>query len=103
MIDMVDMVDMEEKIFQKLVETLGYTERSAKITAQDLCKFQDQDLKDAVVLWMNQHLMTDIQQGEYSARKLMEEYGMKYPAALIQIEWLRTDYEEASNALRCMM
>lgn len=85
-----------------LIREYGYAPRSAELTAYDLTHFSasiHDDLDEAVSRWARNRLdKVDIHAGVHSARSLMA-HGLAYPAALVFLDWYRTDPTTASLAL----
>ncbi len=94
---------MEERIKHKLISELAYSDVSAQRTARDLCAIRYPDLREGVVRWLTCGLETSAGEGEYSTETLMKTFRMTYPAALIFIDWYRTDPSTAVSALRVQM
>lgn len=90
---------MEDKIKSLLMTEYGYSEKAATMTADDLCSFKDTDLKEAVQVWLSTGKFKNVTEGKYQARELVENYSMKYPAALVFIDWFRECPEEAEASL----
>lgn len=90
---------MKDKIKALLLKNYGYNEKSATMTADDLCSFKDTDLKEAVQIWLSTGKYKNVTEGKYEARELVEKYSMKYPAALVFIDWFRECPEEAEASL----
>lgn len=90
---------MNNKIIKKLTNELGYSVYSATRTASDLLAFNDEDLRRAVVNWVNYNETENIIESNISTYKLMIDRKMTFPAALIMINWIREDEATALTAL----
>lgn len=94
---------MKEQIKRKLIEELDYSTACASKTVEDLSRIQYSDLKNGVLSWLQSNKQTLITVGEYSSAFLMEQYHMTYPAALIFLDWYRTDPDIAVSVLKSRM
>ncbi|MBE6719079.1 MAG: hypothetical protein E7571_00285 [Ruminococcaceae bacterium] len=94
---------MKDKIIRKLIKDLGYSNSVANKTADDLCKLKYPDLNDGLKNWLNTNAHTMIIDGKYSTHILTEKYNMTYPAALIFLDWYRTDPKTAASVLKMRM
>ncbi|MBR6874130.1 MAG: hypothetical protein IKN17_11560 [Ruminococcus sp.] len=94
---------MKDRLVQKLTGELGYGNAAAKTTAGDLLGSGYEDIRRAAELWVTSGTMTDIRCGGCSVRELVTGGRMTYPAALVYIDWLRTEPEKAAGALRAVM
>ena len=94
---------MKEQIKRKLISELAYSAGCASRTAEDLYRIQYPDLKNGVLQWLQGDLQTTIADGEYSTTFLMDKYHMTYPAALIFIDWYRSDPKSAVSVLKMRM
>lgn len=94
---------MKEKIKSKLVAELAYSDVSASKTAEDLSQIRHPDLKNGLLNWLQRDTCTLIMSGEYSTAFLMEKYHMTYPAAIIFLDWYRTDPDAAVSVLKMRM
>lgn len=88
---------------KKILRTeCGYSERSAELTARDLTHFSSPDhadLDEAVARWAaDRDDLVDVRCGGRGALDLVT-LGMSYPAALVFVDWYRSDPATASRAL----
>lgn len=81
-----------------LKNELGYNAHEAELTAEDLCNLQPQ-LKDALKLWYEQRIETDVTIDGFSAKGLKNKRGFTYPAALVALDWILTDPRTARAVL----
>lgn len=92
---------MKELIKEILVQKEGYSPRSAESTANDLESIQDSEIYQALIHWIESGKETNIARGSFSCRQLTADLGMKYPAALIFLDWYCEDPESAIASIRC--
>ena len=91
---------MKETLTQILIAKEGYSQRSAEITANDLCCITDDEIHTALVKWVTTGEHPNIFEGDFDCKSLLTSFGMKYPAALIFIDWYRSNPIEAMKCLR---
>ena len=95
-----------DKLASVLEIELGYSRRSAETTAHDLLNFTSSnhsDLDQALQRWLvDRSDLLDICEGAFKVSDLMCS-GLTYPAALIFIDWARSDPAEAAKALAARM
>ena len=92
---------MKERIKEILVQKEGYSPRSAESTANDLENIKDSDIYQALIRWIESGKKTNVARGSFSCRQLMADLGMKYPAALIFLDWYCEDPKTAMESIRC--
>ena len=92
---------MKERIKAVLVQKEGYSPRTAESTANDLESIKDSEISQALIRWIDSGKKTNIARGSFSCRQLMTDLGMKYPAALIFLDWYCEDPESAIASIRC--
>ena len=89
---------MKDRLYHTLIER-GYQEKSAKIVLDDLlhlCEPLAKLLRD----WLDdEHKQSDFTIDEFSISKLQKESSMKYPAALLTMDWLIKEPKEARRSL----
>ena len=87
-----------ENIVNKLI-SVGYPEAAAKIVAEKLSALSG-NLKIAADTWVNTGIQSEIASNGYSTLSLMQRFqGMTYPAALLTIDWLNRDPENAIKSI----
>lgn len=91
---------MKSLLLNKLI-SLGYPPHSASMTIEDISNIKYSDLQSAIKVWIHTGKVTFIEEGGFSTTSLMKK--MTYPAAIISINWLREEPEEAKNALTVYM
>lgn len=77
----------------------GYKPDQAKSTASSLLKLNLQ-LKPLLEAWITSFKETNFTVGDISIFFLMEKYGLRYPAALLTIDWLLREPEKAKEAMK---
>ena len=92
---------MKGRIKEILVQKEGYSQRSAESTANDLESIKDSEIYQALIRWIESGKKTNIARGSFSCRQLIADLGMKYPAALIFLDWYCEDPESAIASIRC--
>lgn len=89
---------MEELIYKTLLER-GYDEKSATMVLPDLLNLSE-PLKSLLKAWLeNEKHQSDYAVAGFSVSELQKERGMNYPAALLTIDWLIKDPENAKRSL----
>lgn len=85
-----------------LEEEVGYSKTSAKNNAKNLLGFQSRerdDLDTALHRWIaNRDDITLVSEGIFNTLNLLE-IGLTYPAALMFIDWARSDPAFAAKSL----
>ena len=90
---------MDKAALKEILKSeLGYNAHEADLTAEDLCNLRPQ-LKDALKLWYELRIETDVTIDGFSAKSLMEKKCFTYPAALVALDWLLTDPSTANAVL----
>lgn len=92
---------MKERIKEILVQKEGYSPQIAESTANDLESIKDSEIYQALIRWIESGKKTNIARGSFSCRQLIADLGMKYPAALIFLDWYCEDPESAIASIRC--
>jgi len=89
---------MKDRIYNILLER-GYSEQYAKLMLNDLLNIS-QPLDNYLLDWMNdEQCQTDFSSNGYSISDLQKERGMKYPAALLTMDWLIKEPDNAKRSL----
>lgn len=89
---------MENQIKYILIDR-GYNERNAKLVAHELTLLSA-PLQPLLSQWLdNEQHMEDYKAEDYTITGLMQKRGMTYPAALLTIDWLLKEPEEAKLSL----
>lgn len=77
----------------------GYPENAATVMSQKLSQLSGQ-IREAASSWLDSGREPVVSSHGYSTKSLMERFkGMKYPAALLTIDWLERDPEKAKIAI----
>ena len=89
---------MEELIHKTLLES-GYDEKAARMVLPDLLGLSE-PLKSLLKAWLeNEKQHSDYTVAGFSVSEMQKERGMNYPAALLTIDWLIKDPENAKRSL----
>ena len=92
---------MKERIKKIVVQKEGYSPRSAESTANDLESIKDSEIHQALIRWIESGKKTNIARGSFSCRQLIDDLGMKYPAALVFLDWYCEDPKSAIASICC--
>ena len=76
----------------------GFTEKQASRLAEELSNI-DERLKDALDKWLKDGTETEYMAESISIIGLKQQYEMTYPAALLSIDWVLKDPD---NAVKCI-
>lgn len=76
----------------------GFTEKQASRLAEELSNI-DERLKTALEKWLKDGTETDFLAADFSIIGLKQQYEMTYPAALLSIDWVLKDPD---NAVKCI-
>ena len=90
---------MKEAIKKALTSRLGYSDRTAEVTASQLINLQHYDLKKAVAEWLQTGREKNVGENPYDTDSLMKNHMLKYPAAIIFIDWYRKAPETAVSSI----
>lgn len=88
----------KDKIKEKLLSK-GYSEKGALHVAENLMRV-DKRLQPLVEAWATKDIEGDYSAEGYSIFGLKSTFKMKYPAALLSIDWLMTDPKTALVAIK---
>ena len=81
------------------LEQLGYPSRATEEVSQQLQHLQG-DLRRALEHWLETgEVELSLKIEGYTIPRLMEEFGMTVPAALLTLDWLQRSPQEALAAL----
>lgn len=89
---------MKNKIYSALIEN-GYSEKSANLVIEDLLHLSS-PLNEYLVEWIENGICKDFVSEGYSITAFMEKRKMKYPAALLTMDWLIKEPEQAKESLK---
>lgn len=90
---------MKQEEIIKILANKGYTERQAQVIGSDLAEISPK-LELALQMWISKDIETDYIIDEFSIKGLMQKYNMKYPAALLSINWIIKEPEIAKAAIK---
>ena len=89
---------MEELVYKTLLER-GYNEKTARMVLPDLLGLSE-PLKSLLKAWLeNEKQQSDYAIAGFSVSEMQKERGMNYPAALLTIDWLIKEPENAKKSL----
>lgn len=77
----------------------GYNSERAELVANELTTI-DLTLHEPLNRWLNAGVETDINVNGISLLELMRTYNLKYPAALLSIDWIIKNPKEALSVIR---
>lgn len=83
----------KENIKSKLIER-GYSTAGAETASVDLVNVSD-SLKPLLESWLSDGTETDYESNGITIKGIMAKYGMKYPAALLSVNWVIRDPKTA--------
>ena len=89
---------MKNKIYMALIEN-GYSEKSAKLVLDDLLHLSA-PLNDYLLEWIENETCKDYNIDEFSIHEFQEKRNMKYPAALLTMDWLLKEPIKAKESLK---
>ena len=90
---------MNKRIANLLQNEYGYSQQAAAQAAANLLSIQDDELRQALMKWLALRIATNISEGDINTQMLCER-GYTYPAALIMMDMLRTNPEDARYILK---
>ena len=89
---------MKDRLYHTLIER-GYQEKSAKLVLDDLLHLSE-PLAELLNKWLDdENTQSDYVVDVFSISKLQQERGMKYPAALLTMDWLIKEPKDAKRSL----
>ncbi|MCM1302291.1 MAG: hypothetical protein NC250_09415 [Alistipes senegalensis] len=77
----------------------GYKPRNAALVADDLMHLSS-PLDVALRRWLDTEEIVDFSAEGYSVAQFMQQWGMKYPAALLTMDWILKEPEIAIQELK---
>ena len=89
---------MKHKIYTALIEN-GYSEKSANIILEDLLHLSS-PLDKYLMEWIDNGNCKDFVYDGYSVQDFQKKRGMKYPAALLTMDWLIKEPERTKESLK---
>lgn len=85
-------------ITSRLIEEFGYPEFGAELVANKLSKCS-LEIQEAFQDWWDTGVLPELELEGYSIQHLMKEHGMSPIAALLTLDWLKRNPEEAITSL----
>ena len=89
---------MKHKIYTALIEN-GYSEKSANLILEDLIHLSS-PLDKYLMEWIDNGNCKDYVSDGFSVLDFQEKRGMKYPAALLTMDWLIKEPERTKESLK---
>lgn len=91
---------MNKKELEQILMERGWEPKSATLVADELLLLDDR-LCPLLRGWITRHDFSGgFSVNGYSASRLMREFGLTYPAALLTLDWLIKEPEEALRELK---
>jgi len=87
-----------DQIKEILIEKCEYSEFSAGLTANRILNMDEECMK-AFISWNETGKIEDLECGNYTVNKLINEYGLMIPAAFLTISDLKNNYDYAAQIL----
>lgn len=88
----------KENIKNILIER-GYSTVGAETASADLVNVSD-SLKPLLENWLSEGTETDFESHGLTIKGLMSKFGMKFPAALLSIDWVIRDPKTAISVIK---
>lgn len=88
----------KEQIKDILIER-GYSERGAETASSDLLKIDDK-LKSCRDKWLTNEEESDYEAEGFSIKGIMHTFHMRYPAALLSLNWIIVDPKTAIPVIK---
>ena len=90
---------MNNEQIKEILLKRGYSEHNAAIASKELVDISDK-LTPLLERWLNdEYCQIDYSVEGHSIRELIEE-GMRYPAAILTIDWLIKDPQNALKSIK---
>lgn len=89
----------KSEIVHFLISQAGYKPHVAELTADDLLAAQPV-IQQAFKVWYDTEVLPELEIEGYTAQRLIAEYHLHPVAALLTLDWLLVDPQEALTALR---
>lgn len=86
------------ELLARLIDAFGYPAATAEAAAQKLLELRS-ELRPAFESWWSTGELPDVEVGEYSVGRLMEELEMNPIAAFLALDWLVREPDEAKQTL----
>lgn len=90
---------MEKQIIKECLIRKMYTEQQAEVLSNHLSRI-DSKLKACLSSWVNTGEEMDYYTHNISISQLTSVYGLKYPAALLTMDWVLREPELAIAAIK---
>lgn len=90
---------MDKNTIIAMLTERGYKPRNAALVADDLMRLSS-PLDVALRRWLDIEERSDFSAEGYSVFQFMQQWGMKYPAALLTMDWILKEPETAIRELK---
>ena len=90
---------MDKNTIISILTERGYKPHNAALVADDLTRLSS-PLNVALRRWLDTEKMSDFSANGYSIFQFMQQWGMKYPAALLTMDWILKEPETAIRELK---
>lgn len=85
---------MKQEEIKDILLQRGYSQPGAETASADLMSIH-QALQPCLEAWISNGVETDYSIDGFSIKGIMQKYGMKYPAALLSVNWILNDPQTA--------
>lgn len=90
---------MDKEHIRDILLKRGYSQPSAETASTDLMSI-NQVLRPCLEDWLTSGIETDYSIDEFSIKGLMQKFNLKYPAALLSINWILNDPKTAIPVIK---
>ena len=90
---------MNKEYIREILLKRGYSQPSAETVSTDLMSI-NQTLKPCLEDWLTSGIEIDYSIDEFSIKGLMQKFNLKYPAALLSINWILNDPQTAITIIK---
>jgi len=90
---------MTQDIIHNSLLASGYSEKAASVLAEDLLRVST-ELEPCLQSWCKSGEETDFSAAGFSIKGLMQKYQLRYPAALLSIDWVIKEPNVAIAAIK---
>lgn len=90
---------MKQGEIEQILLSKGYTEKQSSKLSQELSQLA-QPLAECFSQWALNDDAIDFSSHGLSVLRLMKKFGLKYPAALLSMDWVVKDPDKAIVAIR---
>lgn len=90
---------MNKEYIRDILLERGYSQYGAETASTDLMLI-NKVLRPCLEDWLNNGIETDYSIDEFSIKGLMQKFNLKYPAALLSINWILNDPKTAISVIK---